>query len=58
MRVNLEDFRFSFYMHNTTGTIKDCRAELVEVADKNGCEALQLMNDVLASHIRNKPEEI
>ncbi|OAX35179.1 hypothetical protein K503DRAFT_868436 [Rhizopogon vinicolor AM-OR11-026] len=57
MRVNLEDFRFSFYMHSTTGTIKDCRAELLEVADKNGCEALQLMNDVLASHLRNKPEE-
>ncbi|OJA18936.1 hypothetical protein AZE42_11915 [Rhizopogon vesiculosus] len=57
MRVKLETFRLSFYMCNKTGAIKDRRAELVEAADKHGCEALQLMDDVLTSHLRNKPEE-
>ncbi|KAG1731512.1 uncharacterized protein EDB91DRAFT_1154350 [Suillus paluster] len=61
MRIDLEDFRFNFYMSNKLGTIKDCREEMVEAAEQCGCEAQQLMNDVVATHLTSKltpsPEE-
>lgn len=57
MRVELERFRFSFYMSNKTGAIKDIRSKLVEKAEKCGREALQTMEDVIAEHLTNKPGE-
>ena len=57
MRVKLEEFRFSIYMSNKTGTIKDCRSSLVAAADSHGREAQQCMSNVVAAHLTNKPEE-
>ena len=57
MRVRLENFRFSFYMSNTTGKIKDIRSELVKTAEKYGSEALNMAKDVVAEHLTNKPGE-
>jgi hypothetical protein len=57
MRIKLEEFRFSIYMSNKTGTIKNCRSSLVAAADSHGCEAQQCMSNVVAAHLTNKPEE-
>lgn len=54
MRVDLENFRFSLYMCNKLGNIKDLRSEMVEAATKHGREAQQFMRDVIREHFANK----
>ncbi|KAG2361405.1 hypothetical protein BDR07DRAFT_1472123 [Suillus spraguei] len=54
MRVELENFRFSLYMSNKLGNIKDRRSEMAEAAEQYGLGAQQLMRDVVTEHFANK----